>query len=92
MRPDTITALSHFPDVASVAALVLVIDLVDAAVRAAHPGLRIEPHQPTSRRRALTLLRSLHRFRRDAVRYVEYHADLVGPVPPRDNCRQPHIF
>lgn len=84
MSPDVLAALRRFPDVATVAALLVVVDLADAAVRAAHPPcLGGMPAETRSQKRALAVLRSLHRLRRDAVSYVDYHADLVGHVPPR---------
>ncbi len=93
MSPDLLAALRRFPDVATVAALLVVIDLVDAAVRSAHPpSLGRTPPEARSEQRALAVLRSLHRLRRDAVRYVDYHADLVGHVPPRTSDRQAGLF
>lgn len=93
MSPDLLQALRRFPDVATVASLLLVIDLVDAAVRAAHPpSLGELPAQAPSQQRALVVLRSLQRLRRDAMRYVDYHAALVGYLPPRATDRHPGIF
>jgi hypothetical protein len=86
-------AVRLFPDVAPVAGLLVVIDLVDAALRAAHPGLlAAEPPVEKAQRRALALLRTLHRLRRDAQRYVEHHADLVGPNLPSPDPRQLAMF
>ena len=88
-----LVALRRFPDVATVAALLVVVDLADAAVRASHPTyLGIVPTETRSQRRALIVLRSLHRLRRDAVRYVEHHADLVGYVETPRDVRQIELF
>ncbi|MBK6461904.1 MAG: hypothetical protein IPF92_12945 [Myxococcales bacterium] len=88
MSPDLLEARRRFPDLVSVAALLVVLDLADAAVRAAHPAsLGRLPGEAPSQQRALALLRSLHRLRRDAARYVDYHADLVGHLPPRTSTR-----
>lgn len=93
MRPDLLDALRRFPDVATVAALLVVVDLVDAAVRAAHPpSLGSMPAETRSQKRALVVLRSLQRLRRDAVRYVDYHADLVGHVSPQASVRHDDLF
>lgn len=93
MSPDMHVAVRSFADVATVAALVVVVDLADTAIRAAHPSLLVaDPPSCPSQRRALSLLRSLHRLRRDATRYLEHHADLVGHVPPPVHQRQLDMF
>lgn len=93
MNPHLLEAVRRFPDIATVAGLLVVLDLADAAVRAAHPpSLGLGPTEARSQQRALVVLRSLHRLRRDVARYVDYHAELVGPVPPRASDRQERLF